>query len=178
MQACFLAAGDVHPVLHQRIKCCFCFSPAIKLITLRSSACDQLSTVRSAKHYPLEAIMRDCTAYFQATGRRVTIEYTLLAGVNDSPAQVRPCAFCCTGGQPKQPLTIIQVPFSSHVRWDLHVGVGAFVGCLESTSAYASSHTVTPEGLSRQRFRISYQVFFALELPGQRLGCTCRRRSW
>lgn len=26
--------------------------------------------------------------YFQTTGRRVTIEYTLLAGVNDSPAQV------------------------------------------------------------------------------------------
>lgn len=42
----------------------------------------------SARVYPLEALMADCRAYFQATGRRVTFEYTLLAGVNDSPAQV------------------------------------------------------------------------------------------
>lgn len=27
--------------------------------------------------------MRDCASYFRVTGRRVTFEYTLLAGVND-----------------------------------------------------------------------------------------------
>lgn len=32
--------------------------------------------------------MQDCNNFFRATGRRVTIEYTLLAGVNDSPTQV------------------------------------------------------------------------------------------
>ncbi|CAN6442646.1 unnamed protein product [Victoria cruziana] len=40
--------------------------------------------VPSAKAYPLDAIMQDCKNYFLETGRRVTFEYTLLAGVNDS----------------------------------------------------------------------------------------------
>ena len=39
----------------------------------------------SAKVYPLEALMMDCQEYFKVTGRRVTFEYTVLAGVNDSP---------------------------------------------------------------------------------------------
>ncbi|KAK9126957.1 hypothetical protein Scep_015803 [Stephania cephalantha] len=39
--------------------------------------------VPSAKSYPLEAIMKDCKDYFLETGRRVSFEYTLLAGVND-----------------------------------------------------------------------------------------------
>lgn len=41
--------------------------------------------VPSAKAYPLHALMRDCEDYFKATGRRVSYEYTLLAGVNDNP---------------------------------------------------------------------------------------------
>lgn len=32
--------------------------------------------------------MQDCRAYFAATGRRVTFEYTLMAGVNASPQDV------------------------------------------------------------------------------------------
>ena len=40
--------------------------------------------IPSAKAYPFEALLADCRAYFQMTGRRVTFEYTLLAGVNDS----------------------------------------------------------------------------------------------
>ncbi|CAI9092394.1 OLC1v1027621C1 [Oldenlandia corymbosa var. corymbosa] len=42
------------------------------------------SIVPSAKSYPLEAIMKDCRDYFLETSRRVSFEYTLLAGVNDS----------------------------------------------------------------------------------------------
>lgn len=44
--------------------------------------------VPSAKAYPLSALMEDCQAYFAATGRRVTFEYTLMAGVNDSAEEV------------------------------------------------------------------------------------------
>ncbi|KAL7107808.1 hypothetical protein ACP275_06G077800 [Erythranthe tilingii] len=40
--------------------------------------------VPSAKSYPLDAIMEDCKHYFTETGRRVSFEYTLLAGINDS----------------------------------------------------------------------------------------------
>lgn len=41
--------------------------------------------VPSAKAYPLAALLADCAAFFEATGRRVTFEYALLAGVNDAP---------------------------------------------------------------------------------------------
>eukprot|EP00238_Polyblepharides_amylifera_P009769 CAMPEP_0196582008 /NCGR_PEP_ID=MMETSP1081-20130531/36983_1 /TAXON_ID=36882 /ORGANISM="Pyramimonas amylifera, Strain CCMP720" /LENGTH=172 /DNA_ID=CAMNT_0041902461 /DNA_START=31 /DNA_END=549 /DNA_ORIENTATION=- len=40
--------------------------------------------VPSAKAYPLEALLHDCHQYFLKTKRRVSFEYTLLAGVNDS----------------------------------------------------------------------------------------------
>lgn len=39
--------------------------------------------VPSAKAYPLESLLADCAAYQAATGRRVSFEYALLAGVND-----------------------------------------------------------------------------------------------
>ena len=44
--------------------------------------------IPSAKAYPLDALLQDCQRFLEVTGRRVTFEYTLLAGVNDSPAQV------------------------------------------------------------------------------------------
>ncbi|XP_028792690.1 uncharacterized protein LOC114748456 isoform X2 [Neltuma alba] len=42
------------------------------------------SIVPSAKSYPLDALMRDCKEYFLETSRRISFEYALLAGVNDS----------------------------------------------------------------------------------------------
>lgn len=39
--------------------------------------------VPSAAAYPIEALMSDCKEYSVETGRRVSFEYTLLAGVND-----------------------------------------------------------------------------------------------
>ncbi|XP_020577728.1 uncharacterized protein LOC110022912 [Phalaenopsis equestris] len=40
--------------------------------------------IPSAKSYPIDALMHDCKDYFQETGRRVSFEYTLLAGTNDA----------------------------------------------------------------------------------------------
>ena len=42
--------------------------------------------VPSAKYYPIDDLLEDSRAYFKETGRRVTFEYMLLAGVNDSPS--------------------------------------------------------------------------------------------
>lgn len=43
--------------------------------------------VPSARAYPLDALLNDCARYFEASGgRRVTFEYALLSGVNDSQA--------------------------------------------------------------------------------------------
>ncbi|KAI3431690.1 hypothetical protein D9Q98_004736 [Chlorella vulgaris] len=50
------------------------------------------SIVPSARAYPLDALMADCLEYFRLSGRRVTFEYTLLAGVNDSAAHAEELA--------------------------------------------------------------------------------------
>ncbi|XP_022880242.1 uncharacterized protein LOC111397502 isoform X2 [Olea europaea var. sylvestris] len=48
--------------------------------------------VPSAKSYPLDAIMKDCRDYFHETSRRVSFEYTLLAGVNDEVGHAKELA--------------------------------------------------------------------------------------
>ncbi len=48
--------------------------------------------IPSAKAYPLHALLQDCAAYNAATGRRISFEYTLLQGVNDSPQQAKQLA--------------------------------------------------------------------------------------
>ncbi len=41
--------------------------------------------IPSARRYPLESLLEECREYVQITGRRVTFEYILLAGLNDLP---------------------------------------------------------------------------------------------
>jgi 23S rRNA (adenine2503-C2)-methyltransferase len=41
--------------------------------------------IPSARQYPLETLLQECREYVETTGRRVTFEYILLAGVNDLP---------------------------------------------------------------------------------------------
>lgn len=41
--------------------------------------------IPSARQYPLSALLSECRDYVQITGRRVTFEYILLAGLNDRP---------------------------------------------------------------------------------------------
>jgi len=48
--------------------------------------------IPTAHAYAVADIVAAVRAYQQATGRRVTIEYTLLAGVNDDPARARALA--------------------------------------------------------------------------------------
>ena len=45
--------------------------------------------IPAAKSYPLDALMGDCVAYFEATGRRVSFEYTLIGSVNDREEDAR-----------------------------------------------------------------------------------------
>ncbi|KAF8066346.1 rlmN [Scenedesmus sp. PABB004] len=48
--------------------------------------------IPSARTYPIEALMADCAAYFKSTGRRVTFEYTLMGGTNDTDDHARALA--------------------------------------------------------------------------------------
>jgi 23S rRNA (adenine2503-C2)-methyltransferase len=42
--------------------------------------------------YPLAEVLRECRRYFELRGRRVFVEYVLLAGVNDRVEQARELA--------------------------------------------------------------------------------------
>ncbi|MBE7385936.1 MAG: 23S rRNA (adenine(2503)-C(2))-methyltransferase RlmN [Leptolyngbya sp. SIO1E4] len=42
--------------------------------------------IPSARRYPLEALIAECYEYVHITGRRVSFEYILLAGLNDLPS--------------------------------------------------------------------------------------------
>lgn len=55
--------------------------------------------IPSADRYPLAALMNDCREYVDITGRRISFEYTLLAGVNDSPEQAEELANLIRGFQ-------------------------------------------------------------------------------
>jgi 23S rRNA (adenine2503-C2)-methyltransferase len=48
--------------------------------------------IPSADRYPLTDLLTDCREYVKKTGRRVTFEYILLAGVNDLPEHARELA--------------------------------------------------------------------------------------
>src|SRR5262249_32169466 len=48
-----------------------------------------------AEHFALPEILEALRYYFQRTGREVTLEYILLAGVNDQPGHARELARLC-----------------------------------------------------------------------------------
>ncbi len=55
--------------------------------------------VPSAKHYPLQALLADCRQYVATTGRRISFEYIVLAGVNDHPEHAAELARSLRGFQ-------------------------------------------------------------------------------
>ncbi|MCS7031734.1 MAG: 23S rRNA (adenine(2503)-C(2))-methyltransferase RlmN [Gloeomargarita sp. SKYG116] len=55
--------------------------------------------IPSARHYPLERLLQDCRRYVELTKRRVSFEYTLLAGVNDTPELAKTLAKLLRGWQ-------------------------------------------------------------------------------
>ncbi|MFM7471186.1 MAG: 23S rRNA (adenine(2503)-C(2))-methyltransferase RlmN [Nodosilinea sp.] len=52
----------------------------------------RLELIPSAKAYPLETLLEECRDYVNWTGRRVTFEYILLAGLNDQADHARELA--------------------------------------------------------------------------------------
>ena len=49
-------------------------------------------TMPVARAYPMDGLLEACREYFKTTGRRVTFEYALISGVNDSDACARELA--------------------------------------------------------------------------------------
>ena len=57
------------------------------------------SLIPSARNYPLQQLLADCRAYVETTGRRISFEYVLLAGVNDQPSHAEELATLLRGFQ-------------------------------------------------------------------------------
>ncbi|MEH2161746.1 MAG: 23S rRNA (adenine(2503)-C(2))-methyltransferase RlmN [Nostoc sp.] len=55
--------------------------------------------IPSARAYPLEDLLAECREYVEITGRRVTFEYVLLAGMNDLPEHALELSKCMRGFQ-------------------------------------------------------------------------------
>ncbi|MDZ8051793.1 MAG: 23S rRNA (adenine(2503)-C(2))-methyltransferase RlmN [Aulosira sp. ZfuVER01] len=55
--------------------------------------------IPSAHSYPIEDLLTECREYVELTGRRVSFEYILLAGVNDLPEHALQLAKCLRGFQ-------------------------------------------------------------------------------
>ncbi|XP_006646741.1 probable dual-specificity RNA methyltransferase RlmN [Oryza brachyantha] len=90
--------------------------------------------VPSAKSYPLEALMDDCKNYFLETGRRVSFEYTLLAGINDAKEHAEELAELlrkCGGGYHVNLIPYNPIQGSEYKRPYRKV-VQAFVDALEA----------------------------------------------
>ncbi len=63
---------------------------AISLHAVNNEMRDEMMPVN--KSYPMEVLLEACRAYAEKTSRRVTFEYTLVKGVNDSPEFARKLA--------------------------------------------------------------------------------------
>ncbi len=66
-------------------------NPPIRLAVSLHAPDDELRSelVPINRRYPIADLMTACAAYCAATGRRITFEYPLLGGLNDSPALAR-----------------------------------------------------------------------------------------
>jgi 23S rRNA (adenine2503-C2)-methyltransferase len=60
---------------------------SVSLHAARDELRDRLAPIN--RKYPLESLLKACEEFEQATGRKLTLEYVLIQGVNDSPQDVR-----------------------------------------------------------------------------------------
>ena len=64
--------------------------PITLSISLHASTDEQRSAIMPVNRaYPLKELLAACVSYYRSTGRRISFEYTLLAGQNDSPEDAR-----------------------------------------------------------------------------------------
>ncbi|XP_008657617.1 probable dual-specificity RNA methyltransferase RlmN [Zea mays] len=90
--------------------------------------------VPSTKSYPLGALMDDCKSYFLETRRRVSFEYTLLAGINGEKEHAEELAellHMCGGGYHVNLIPYNPIVGSEYKRPYRKV-VQAFVDALEA----------------------------------------------
>ncbi|MEM6352727.1 MAG: 23S rRNA (adenine(2503)-C(2))-methyltransferase RlmN [Cyanobacteria bacterium P01_D01_bin.14] len=124
--------GRIRQLAQQKLQVTLAVSLHASNQTLR----EQL--IPSAQRYPLEALLAECREYVQVTGRRVTFEYILLAGLNDNPEQAQELAQHLRGFQshvnliPYNPIVEVDYQRPSRKR------VQAFADALDSLGVAVS----------------------------------------
>lgn len=83
----------IRQLAHKKLQVTF----AVSLHAPNQALREQL--IPTAAGYPLDRLLADCREYVKITGRRVTFEYVLLAGVNDLPQHSHELAECLRGFQ-------------------------------------------------------------------------------
>ena len=104
------------------------------------AADDELRTslIPLNKRYPLADVIDAARYYFQRTGRRVSIEWTLMAGVNDSAEQAEKLTRIAE--TMKAHINVIALnatPLTAHQRPD-RAAIEAFMSALEISGAPAT----------------------------------------
>ncbi|MBX6378145.1 MAG: 23S rRNA (adenine(2503)-C(2))-methyltransferase RlmN [Clostridia bacterium] len=85
-----LSTSGIVPRIHQLAREGLPITLAVSLHAPNDELRTRLMPVN--RRYPIAALMEACRAYVAATGRRVTFEYVLIRGVNDSPELARELA--------------------------------------------------------------------------------------
>ncbi len=98
-----------------------------------------------AQRVTLEALTTACRTYFEHTGREVTLEYILLAGVNDQPAHADALAALCRRMRSNVNLIAYNPVADLGFRRPSDRAVGLFEDRLRSMGVNA--HVRTPRGL-------------------------------
>jgi 23S rRNA (adenine2503-C2)-methyltransferase len=110
--------GKIHQLAQHRLQIVL----AVSLHASNQALREQL--IPSARKYTLDHLLAECRDYVQVTGRRVTFEYVLLAGVNDLPENAKELTQCLKGFQthvnliPYNPISEVdyQRPKSHRIR--------------------------------------------------------------
>lgn len=70
---------------------------ALALSLHAATDAERRALIPAGRRWPLDELLAACRAYCERTGRRIFIEWTLIAGVNDTPAQARQLAATLEG---------------------------------------------------------------------------------
>ena len=110
--------------------------PITLSISLHAPTDEQRSAIMPVnRRYPLRDLFAACRDYYKTTGRRISFEYTLIAGKNDTPADATALADCMT-----QAFHGTGAPLHVNlIRVNEVEGTGFTRGSRESVNAFAAA---------------------------------------
>ncbi len=90
------------------------------------------------RRYGLEALFKACAAYFEKTGRRISFEWALIEGLNDTPEQAHALADWVHGSLPGTLVHVNLIPLNPSLEYArgpaASDAVDAFIAILEARS--------------------------------------------